>query len=234
MDCDRYLEWLSARLDGQLTPGEERELEGHLAHCPACRALSQQLEMMQDTFFQLEEEQAPEGFVQGVMDKVRGEERRKVIPLFRRPAFRTAACLAACFAVCVGLYGAGRLAGEQSAGGSADVQAEGSLYSVPMPASQSPLDDVGDAILEQRAVPESRQEKEDSVILTLERLPEGGEDVLAGKTGAENGDGELVYTGLSAEMLVCLEQLAQEQGISSARTGGETAGEYTLVVLNMK
>ena len=38
MSCDKYLELLSARLDGALTEEEERELEGHLSRCPAVRA----------------------------------------------------------------------------------------------------------------------------------------------------------------------------------------------------
>ena len=36
MSCDKYLELLSARLDGALTGEEERELEEHLAICPGC------------------------------------------------------------------------------------------------------------------------------------------------------------------------------------------------------
>ena len=47
MEHDRCLELLSARLDGPLTGGEERELEDHLAHCPDCRALAEQLEQVE-------------------------------------------------------------------------------------------------------------------------------------------------------------------------------------------
>ena len=43
MDCDRYMQLLSARLDGALTEEEERELEGHLSRCPAVRAGGQML-----------------------------------------------------------------------------------------------------------------------------------------------------------------------------------------------
>ena len=43
MEHDRCLELLSARLDGPLTGGEERELEDHLRTCPQCRALAEQL-----------------------------------------------------------------------------------------------------------------------------------------------------------------------------------------------
>ena len=36
--CERYTDLISARLDGELTGEEERELEAHLACCPACRS----------------------------------------------------------------------------------------------------------------------------------------------------------------------------------------------------
>ena len=63
MPCDRFTELLSARLDGALTPEEERELEEHLAACPDCRAVGAQLSALQGAFPELEEaDAAPEGF----------------------------------------------------------------------------------------------------------------------------------------------------------------------------
>ena len=109
MDCDRYLELLSARLDGALTEEEERELEEHLAACPDCRAVGAQLSALQGAFPELEEDTtAPEGFARGVMERIRAEEPKKVIPLFKRPQVRALAGLAACLVLVVGLYGASR------------------------------------------------------------------------------------------------------------------------------
>lgn len=108
MSCDKYLELLSARLDGVLTGEEERELETHLAVCPGCRAAGAQLAALQGAFPELEESEVPEGFAQGVMDRIRGEEKPKVIPLFKRPQVRALAGLAACLALVVGLYGVSR------------------------------------------------------------------------------------------------------------------------------
>lgn len=105
MSCDRYWELLPARLDGALTGDEERELEEHLAACPDCRAAGAQLAALRDAFDELEEITAPEGFAQGVMDRIRAEE-KKIVPLFKRPRFRALAGLAACAALAVGLYGA--------------------------------------------------------------------------------------------------------------------------------
>ena len=43
MGCDKYIEWISAALDGELTAEERRELDGHLAACPDCAALFEAL-----------------------------------------------------------------------------------------------------------------------------------------------------------------------------------------------
>lgn len=40
-NCETYLEWISAHLDGQLSDEEERELEEHLDQCPTCRAIEE-------------------------------------------------------------------------------------------------------------------------------------------------------------------------------------------------
>ncbi|MGO5023768.1 anti-sigma factor family protein [Lawsonibacter sp. LCP25S3_G6] len=109
MACQHYYELISQRLDGELTWEEEQELESHLADCPSCRALAEQLSGLHEDFSALEEIPAPEGFAQGVMDRIRMEETKKVIPLFRRPQFKAAAGLAACLVLCAGLYGVGQL-----------------------------------------------------------------------------------------------------------------------------
>ena len=105
MDCDRYIDLLSARLDGALTEEEERELEGHLSRCPAVRAAGAQLAALQAGFAEWEEVPAPEGFAQNVMERIRASEEPKVIPLFKRPQVRALAGLAACLALVIGLYG---------------------------------------------------------------------------------------------------------------------------------
>ena len=108
MACDKYLELLALRLDGPLSVEEERALEFHLNACPDCRAAGAQLAALQGAFPELEETPAPEGFTQGVMDRIRAEEKPKVIPLFKRPQVRALAGLAACLVLVVGLYGASR------------------------------------------------------------------------------------------------------------------------------
>ena len=126
--CERFEELLSQRLVQPLLPEEERELEDHLAHCPGCRALAADLEQLCGQFACLEELPAPEGFAQGVMDRIRamepepapaetpevpeekaGPTEEKVVPLRRQmPRWaRTAAALAACCVLGFGVYQAG-------------------------------------------------------------------------------------------------------------------------------
>ena len=123
--CERFEELLSQRLDQPLPPQEERELEDHLARCPRCRALAEDLEQLCGQFACLEELPAPEGFARGVMARIRAlepepapaekpegrkeetepTEMPKVVPL-RRPMprwARTAAALAACYRSCLTL-----------------------------------------------------------------------------------------------------------------------------------
>lgn len=104
MICEEMTLLLSARLDGELTQEEQAALEQHLAQCPACRAVAEQLEQIHSAFDQLEDVSVPEGFAQGVMDRIRAEEPSNVMPLFRRPQFKVAAAAAACALLCIGLW----------------------------------------------------------------------------------------------------------------------------------
>ena len=105
MTCDRYFELLSARVDRELTREEAEEVELHLVGCAQCRIVWEQMEEAREAFAHLEEVPAPEGFAQGVLDRIRAEEKPKVIPLFKRPQVRALAGLAACLVLVAGLYG---------------------------------------------------------------------------------------------------------------------------------
>lgn len=160
--CERFEELLSQRLDQPLPPQEERELEDHLAHCPGCRALAADLEQLCGQFACLEELPAPEGFAQGVMDRIRAlepepapaekpegrkeetepTEMPKVVPL-RRPMprwARTAAALAACCVLGFGVYQAGLLNNVPSAdksGESTGASSGVAAYASPVPGEET-------------------------------------------------------------------------------------------------
>lgn len=263
MACDRYLELLSARLDGALTEAEERELEGHLAACPDCRAVGAQLSALQEAFPELEEAgTAPEGFARGVMDRIRAEEPKKVIPLFKRPQVRALAGMAACLALVVGLYGASRprSLGEtvkmdmEVRSFSQDAQAESEenpqinaalagpgLADAPQIAAYAAYaasetdasagtagmapDSTADGLEggERKVVPDMAYAE---AVLTLERMPEGGWELIPPETPV-SPDGLTV----SAELMEQLEQLALEQGISVSLESGPEDNDHCLIII---
>lgn len=137
--CEYYIELLSAGLDGMLSEAQELELAEHLASCPACRELGPQLVAAHAAFTQMEELEAPEGFAQGVMARVRAQEeaRPKVVSFFRRPAVKTLGALAACAVLCVGLLRSG---GVERAADSAATAAAAPASSAPAMAESAGME----------------------------------------------------------------------------------------------
>ena len=105
VDDGKYLELLALSLDGELSEEERQELEKVSGH----EEVEAQLAALQAAFCELEEIPAPEGFAQGVMERIKAETPKdRTIPLFPRPQFRALAGLAACAVLAVGLYGTAR------------------------------------------------------------------------------------------------------------------------------
>lgn len=230
MDCDRALELLSARLDEPLTDQEERELEEHLAGCPDCRALAEQLDQLRAGFADLEELKAPEGFAEGVMARI-GRE-KKVIPLFRRPWSKALAGLAACVAVCVGLYGAGLLDMERKMPAltdqsSADVSI-GVYSALPngaedagpsVAAAQAPQSDEGEGLTAApRTVENDASEgvmplSDVGTVLRLEALPQEVSDLLPGEEQWETDESGTRWCQVPAETLKQIRDVLTELGL---------------------
>lgn len=68
--CDEILDLLSAALDGQLTAGEQAALDAHLAHCPACSTLYDDLRILHEETVCLDDIPTPAGFAAAVMDAI--------------------------------------------------------------------------------------------------------------------------------------------------------------------
>lgn len=245
MTCDKCLELLSARLDSALTGEEERELEAHLAVCPECRAAEAQLAELRTGFAGLEEVPAPEGFTQGVMDRIRISEPKKVIPLFKRPQFRALAGLAACLALAVGLYGASRPQhGDEpkkmevtARGFEIDAAARSFDQSAPLEDGDGPrvnaaLVDPGPEGSSAAGAPGiapsafslPAERWADSAVLAMDRLPEGAAELIAPEVAVSyNADtGEEGYNWMTEgepEALAQIEALAKKQGICCQRSG---------------
>lgn len=109
--CDEILDWISAALDGQLNADEQAALEEHLAHCPACSALYDDLRTLQAATVDIEEIPAPTGFAAAVMNAISTdptqEQTDNVIPITqpqkaRMPWKRWAASAAAVAIIVVG------------------------------------------------------------------------------------------------------------------------------------
>ena len=221
MNCDKYLELLSARLDGALSGSEERELEAHLESCPACRTAGAQLAALQSAFAGLEELPAPESFTQDVMDRIRELELNKMVPLFRRPRFKVLAGLAACAVLVAGLYGV-----------VSPPQRDAELMTrdfTPNALVEDGGVSAGDLL---RSVPDvsmtTAGSDMDTEILVIDRMPEGGwELVLPDAYGSVDG---LYVTG---ELLEQIAQMAREQGITASITyGTEESFLHLIVVLD--
>lgn len=240
MNCDKYLELLSARLDGELSEPEERELEAHLASCPACRAASAQLAALRPAFSELEDLPAPEGLTKDVMDRIR--EKNKIVPLFRRSWFKALAGLAACAVLAVGLYGSMQRKGANDIAKDESLMARGFSQnafeengdvptgeisrSVPdFSTTAAGLDTDTPSYDDAAAVPAAPMS--DTEVLVVDRMPEGGwELILPDAYGSVDG---LYVTG---ELLEQIEQMAQEQGITASLTSGtEEALLHLIVVL---
>lgn len=200
MTCEEITLLLSARLDGELTEKENTALEEHLAHCPECRAVAEDLEALHLSFEDLKPVSAPEHFARGVMEKI---EKTTLVPLYRRPIFKAVVGAAACLVLCVGLFRGGL------------------PQETPMPTVMT----YGGAEMEPTAqIPRGMRTAE--AVCTIERLPEGS--ALEDGDWFVDEDGFRCLM-LSTEQLEMVENLARAQKISF-RLEGEIASAQPVLL----
>lgn len=292
-NCQEMEVYLSLKLDGMLEPEEAKALEEHLAQCPRCRQLERELSVIHTALPELEEYEAPEGFAQGVMERVAALEKKpKVIPFFRRPQVRALMGVAACAVLCIGLYQSGQFnQGVDSIGTVSSQQLDTALYQeqaadgeVSAGARQAGQpDDLGQAV--DPAPDETEQEPEValrgnigtedqnseaepsaqpsdgvdtpavqpsqfqtglqdgtsctvagqqvSAVLTVDRLPQGWEDVLGQSPEWLTDEAGRTCCILTADQLQQLQTLAQQEGTVSAALQGRAEEDQpcALVVL---
>ena len=105
--CDEYLELISARLDGELSPFEEKRLEAHLAQCAPCRELADQLADLHDAMSELPRLPVPDGLTQQIAAAVAADKVTPISAKKKSRTWRSLASLAAVLALAVvgtGLY----------------------------------------------------------------------------------------------------------------------------------
>ena len=98
--CENYWEALNAFVDGECSPEEEAKLRAHLTECTACREALAELTALRGGFPHWEDEEVPEGFADGVLQRIAGTPRQA--PKNARRKHRAAwASLAACLGIMV-------------------------------------------------------------------------------------------------------------------------------------
>ncbi len=97
---------ISARLDGELSPEEARELEEHLASCEDCRRYLRLLETVREGLGKEQLPAAPETLKSGIMYKI-GLEKKRSRLLFG--AFGRWTAIAA--VICIAVFGVAKLGG---------------------------------------------------------------------------------------------------------------------------
>lgn len=111
--CDESIERISAALDGALSPEEQAKLEAHLAQCPECRALYEDLSKIHQSLLDLPPVEVPQGLAERIMDAVAAEAAQpKVVPLPRpkKSAFRWQRWAVTAAAVAVVILGGWQMA----------------------------------------------------------------------------------------------------------------------------
>ena len=101
--CRKYERMISADIDGELSPEEEREMQLHLNSCRRCRTLNVELERMCASIRVMDTIPAPKDLAKKTMVQVRAAHKSKVTHLFQKPWTRAAAGMAACAAFCEAL-----------------------------------------------------------------------------------------------------------------------------------
>lgn len=100
--CEEYAALLDLFVDGELPPGEMARVQAHLENCPGCRAYVDDALAIRAGFPDTEDTVVPEGFAEGVMERIRrdAERERKVVELKRKSIRRRAGTLGALAACC--------------------------------------------------------------------------------------------------------------------------------------
>lgn len=100
--CTEYAVLLDLFVDGELPAEEANRVRQHLEDCPGCRAYVDDALALRAGFAELEDIEVPEGFAEGVMERIRRETAAgQQASSHRRRWAGTLAALAACCALVI-------------------------------------------------------------------------------------------------------------------------------------
>ena len=194
-DKEYYEQLCSNSIDGTLTDSEREKLEAHLAECPSCAALKQDLEQMHALFST--EAALPDGLHEKIMQCVEQEAKLRVVqpekPARRLPVFTMVAAAAVVVLAVLG-GGVGQVFGMVNMGSGVSA----SNASTAADASA----DAGEAPPAEPAAPESYS------------VPESGAENPAGEDGGDHADTAVPAGGGAVE--------PRDSGPAVMQAGGET------------
>ena len=98
-NCEEFAPLLSAFVDGELTEEERAEVLAHVSECEECGRLLGELTALHAALGELEDEDVPAGFTEGVMAAVRAEKAAAKPQAKKRSAWRRWMPMAACAAI---------------------------------------------------------------------------------------------------------------------------------------
>ncbi len=145
MAHEQYIELMSAALDGELSAGERRELDAHLARCPECAALFRELSEQSAALRSLDCD-VPENLRVRILSELPAQEAQVPVHEVKNrprtetggPGWRRWAGIAACAALVAAIGGAALLHGTGTSAGP-DVRSAGEAPSeVPMAILEEP------------------------------------------------------------------------------------------------
>lgn len=235
--CEDYAALLDLFVDGELPPEEMARVQAHLADCPGCQAYVDDALAMRAGFPDVEETTVPEGFAEGVMERVRAESgRERKTAALRRRSFRrwagTLGALAACCALIVLVRtGPGGLSGGDSAAmvtaSSGDAPAGGAMDTGGAVESQengmAPQMEIAEAA-EAAPQEEGQAETRMTAACRAEAADDSGEEKAAGPSADEDLPMSLCLTTEEAGDL--LENYTPVQETASERRYELTGQEY--------
>lgn len=219
--CENYWEALNAFVDGECSPEEEAALRAHLADCAACREALAELTALHDGFPDWEDEAVPEGFADGVLQKIAETPQQAPKKGKRKRSGAAWASLAACLGIMV-LLGT-LFPGERNAG-SANTAAPASDAAVTGGQAAAPQSgEPEDALMGTQSMKASREDQ-DKLMTDRAKLTQAGADLcwtltadeeqelLSGFNCQETEEGR-VYT-LTAGDIESVHAQAEAKGIA--------------------